>query len=273
MEKEKEVQKAQSIKTPITYYGGKQKLVSKILPLIPPHKLYAEPFVGGAAVFFGKPQSEMEVINDTNTELVNFYKVLQNNYAELESMVKVTLHSRRLHKDAQVVYDNPHLFTEIKRAWAVWVLSTQSFCAMLDGTFGYDKSKNTTTKKITNKRNEFSEEYAIRLQNVQIECADALYVINSRDTIDTFFYCDPPYFNSNCGHYDGYSEQDYENLLIKLSNTKGKFLLSSYPSDILKKYIKANGWHYKCFESGVSVNARGGYLKRKWEMLTANYPI
>ncbi len=52
----KEIEKVQSMKTPITYYGGKQKLVSKILPLIPEHKLYAEPFVGGAAVFFGKPK-------------------------------------------------------------------------------------------------------------------------------------------------------------------------------------------------------------------------
>ncbi len=272
MEKEKEI-KEQNMKTPISYYVGKQKLVPKILPLIPEHKLYVEPFVGGAAVFFGKPASQIECINDTNTELVNFYKVLQNNYIELERMVKVTLHSRRLHKDAQVVYDNPHLFNDIKRAWAVWVLSTQSFCAMLDGSFGYDKSKNTTTKKISNKRNEFSEEYAIRLQNVQIECADALYVISKRDTASTFFYCDPPYFNSNCGHYDGYSEQDFENLLIALAKCKGKFLLSSYPSDLLKKYIKAHGWHYKCYESGVSVNAKGGYMKRKWERLTANYEI
>lgn len=50
-------------KTPITYYGGKQKLLSTILTKIPDHKLYCEPFVGGAAVFFGKPISEVEAIN------------------------------------------------------------------------------------------------------------------------------------------------------------------------------------------------------------------
>lgn len=265
--------KQRILKTPISYYGGKQKLVTTILPLIPTHKLYGEPFIGGAAVFFAKPASLVEVINDTNKELINFYWVLQNRFVELEKMVSVTLHSRTLHNDAHVVYNSPHLFDEIKRAWSVWVLSTQSFCSMLDGSFGYDKTENTTTKKISNKRNEFTEVYAQRLQNVQIECADALYIINSRDTPDSFFYCDPPYFNSDMGHYDGYSEQDFENLLILLSKIKGKFLLSSYPSPLLQKYIKGHGWHFKCYEQGVTVNVKAGYIKRKWEMLTANYDI
>lgn len=262
-----------TLKTPISYYGGKQKLVAKILPLIPEHRMYCEPFVGGGAVFFGKQPSHIEVINDTNKELINFYHILQNKFVELDRMVKVTLHSRTLHKDANVVYANPHLFDEVKRAWAVWVLSTQSFSAMLDGAWGYDKTDNTTTKKITNKRNQFSEEYAQRMQNVQLESADALYVIQSRDTPETFHYCDPPYYNSDCGHYDGYSEQDYENLLKLLGKIKGKFLLSSYPSPLLQRYCKAHGWHFKTFEQGVSVNAKSGYLKRKWEMLTANYSL
>jgi len=261
------------LKTPISYYGGKQKLVSTILPLIPKHVMYCEPFVGGGAIFFAKPASHVEVINDTNKELINFYNVLQNRFVELEKRVSVTLHSRTLHRDAQCVYEFPHLFDEIKRAWAVWVLSTQSFSAMLDGSFGYDKTDNTTTKKITNKRNQFTEEYAIRLQNVQVECADALYIIKSRDTVDTFFYIDPPYFNSDCGHYDGYSEQDFENLLKLLSEIKGKFLLSSYPSPLLQKYVKQQKWTFKTFESGVSVNAKSGYMKRKWEMLTVNFEM
>lgn len=261
------------LKTPISYYGGKQKLVSTILPMIPEHTMYVEPFFGGGAIFFSKPASNVEVINDTNKELINFYRILQNRFTELEKMVNVTLHSRTLHKDANVIYEFPHLFDEIKRAWAVWVLSTQSYCSKLNGNWGYDKTDNTTTKKITNKRNQFSEEYALRLQNVQLECADALYIIKSRDTPKTIFYCDPPYFNSDCGHYDGYSEADFENLLKLLASIQGKFILSSYPSPLLQRYIKQYGWKWRCYESGVSVNAKGGYLKRKWEMLTANFDI
>ncbi|TXI33102.1 MAG: DNA adenine methylase, partial [Niabella sp.] len=187
--------------------------------------------------------------------------------------IRITLHSLDLHRKASVIYNNPVMFTEIKRAWAIWVLSAQSFCAKIDSTFGYGRTSNIMSEKIINNRDLFTKNMAFRLQNCQIECADALYIIQSRDASTSFFYCDPPYFNSNCGHYDGYSEQDFENLLKSLSAIKGKFLLSSYPSDLLLNYTKASDWHTWSIEKGVSVSGKSGYLKRKVEVLTANYPI
>jgi len=264
----------EAIKTPISYYGGKQNLVKYLLPLMPNHTTYIEPFVGGGAVFWAKPKSEVEVINDTNRELINFYEVVQNEFVELEKMIRISLHSRSLHSDASVIYNNPHMFTRIKRAWALWVLAAQSFSSMLDGTWGYDKIKGTTSKKITNKRAAFTEEYAIRIQNVQIECTDALRVIRARDYEKAFIYVDPPYYNSDCGHYDGYSIEDFEELLKTLAGIKGKFLLSSYPSDILKRYTKENGWYTKSIEQTVSVaNSTGAPGKKKTEMMTANYDL
>ncbi len=260
-----------NMKTPISYYGGKQKLATTILQLIPEHTLYCEPFVGGGAVFFSKPSSVVEVLNDTNSELINFYKVVQNRFVDLEAMVRTTLHSRRLYTDATTVYSHPHLFDEVKRAWAVWVLSSQTFSSKLDGSWGYDKTQSGTTQKISNKRNSFTEQLAIRLQDVQLECADALYIIKSRDSEKSFIYADPPYFNSNCGHYDGYSETDFEDLLKILSEIKGKFLLSSYPSDLLTRYTKKFKWKTRSIEQSVSVNK--GYGKKKIEVLTANYSI
>lgn len=259
-----------SLRTPITYYGGKQKLLSEILPLIPKHKLYCEPFVGGAAVFFGKEPSDLEVINDTNKELINFYQVCKNRFHDLQALVKVTLHSRLLHDDAWSVYNKPHLHDEIRRAWAVWVLSTQSFSAKLDGSWGFDKAKKSTSLKIHNRREQFNEELAIRLQTAQIECADALYIIKSRDAVETFFYVDPPYYNSNMGHYDGYSEADFEELLLTLANIKGKFILSSYPSELLKKYTKENAWKTKEIEQRVNVCA-ATKDKKKVEVITRNF--
>lgn len=262
------------LKTPISYYGGKQNLVTTILPLIPKHTTYIEPFVGGGAIFWSKKPSEVEIINDYNRELINFYECVQNSFVDLEKMVRISLHSRSLHADATVVYDNPHMFNKIKRAWAVWVLSAQSFSSMLDGSWGYDKIKGTTSQKIANKRDSFTEDLAVRIQNVQIENTDALRIINSRDYKDAFIYCDPPYFNSDCGHYDGYSKQDFENLLQALSDIDGKFLMSSYPSDILQEYTKQNKWFTKSIEQKVSVaNATSKPGKKKIEVLTANYDL
>jgi DNA adenine methylase len=259
------------MKTPISYYGGKQKLATTILELIPRHELYCEPFIGGAAIFFAKAQSPVEVINDVNKELINFYRTVQNDFVSLEKEIKITLHSRDLHRKANVIYNNPDMFSEIKRAWAVWVLSTQSFASMLDGSWGYDIGKNTTTKKISNKRDSFTEECAIRLQNVQIECTDAIRIIKSRDLPEAFFYCDPPYYNSDMGHYDGYTLDDFEGLLKCLSNIKGKFILSSYPSSILDQYVQEFGWFQREITMGISVANNSGPQKQKTEVLTMNY--
>jgi len=261
------------LKTPISYYGGKQNLVTTILPLIPDHRIYTEPFVGGGAIFWSKRPSETEVINDYNRELINFYECVQNEFVELEKMVRISLHSRSLHSDATVIYNNPHMFGRLRRAWAVWVLAAQSFSSMLDGSFGYDRV-GTTSKKILNKREGFTLELSIRMQNVQVECTDALRVIRSRDNAEAFHYCDPPYFNSDCGHYDGYSEEDFESLLKLLSTIEGKFLMSSYPSAILEGYSKEHGWCTRTLEQSVSVaNGTGKPGKKKIEVLTGNYDL
>jgi DNA adenine methylase len=93
--------------------------------------------------------------------------------------------------------------------------------------------------------------------------------------VETFHYIDPPYFNSCQSFYSGYSEAHFEQLLITLEGVEGKFLLSSYPSEILTKYIEKNGWHTKTFSKTLSASKgiAGEKRKRKTEVLTANYPI
>jgi DNA adenine methylase len=104
------------------------------------------------------------------------------------------------------------------------------------------------------------------LKNCQSECTDALKIIKSRDHENSFFYCDPPYFNSDMGHYDGYSEQDFENLLSLLAKIKGKFLLSAYPSGILARYVKQFGWIELAIIQPIAVNGKNSKKKLKTEM-------
>ena len=261
------------MKPPLTYYGGKQKLTKQILPLIPKHNLYCEPFFGGGAIYFGKEKSEIEVINDTNGDLINFYQVVKNNCKKLTKEIKATLHARQHHQAAKMVLGFPELFSVVKRAWAIWVLANESHTSRLDSSWGYDRKKNTSAKRLRYKRERFTDEYAQRMEETEIENADALKVIETRDTKHSFFYCDPPYFNTNMGHYRKYTEQDFVNLLNLLSTIKGKFLLSSYPSDLLNKYIQKNKWHTKEIEMPLAVTARYNTHKKKTEVLTANYPL
>lgn len=265
-------QETKVMRPPFAYFGGKQLLSNEIIARIPEHSLYVEPFAGGLAVFFAKKPSPVEVINDTNKELINFYRCTKSKFDELQALIQETLHSRKEFDHAKIIYNNPDLFTDVKRAWAVHVLATQSFVAKLDSTFATSMKENDVSIKIHYRREGFVKEFANRLERVQIECADALYVINARDRDFTFFYCDPPYIDTNCGHYKGYTLYEYENLLKKLSGIKGKFLLSSFQTPILQQYVGEFGWKQVKLK-GVSSASKGGVRTSKVEILTANYDI
>lgn len=258
---------SQGLKTPVGYYGGKQKMVKYILPLIPSHKLYCEPFFGGGAVFWAKPPSDVEVINDIKDNVIVFYRVLKSDYARLKKKIDTTLHSRSLYKKAMQIFKCPDDHSELDRAWALWTLATQGFAHTLSS-WGHSKD-GQVERAVDNARKRFSNVYADRLEKTQIEHNDALRVIKLRDSKDTFFYLDPPYFNSDCADYKGYTEADFEDLLKSCEKMEGKFLLSSYPSAVLNKYAKKNGWKQRKVVMPVKVTKHTD--KEKTEVLTFNY--
>lgn len=262
-------------------------MASKIIGMIPDHTIYTESFLGGGAVFWNKEPSAHEVINDMDDNIINFYRVLQVNFDELFQEITTTLHSRTQHLDAKyILKSEPEKLSKsytyrltdssmkpdlsVRRAWAFWVQANMSYSSKLFGGFAYDRSDDAkTTRAIMNKREAFQLHYKERLKNVCIECNDAIKVIQSRDTDTTFHYCDPPYFNSDCGHYGGYTQENFEELLNTLAGLKGKFLLSSYPSDILDYFVKEYGWEQKSWTTSVSVTNKTN--KKKTEVLTFNY--
>lgn len=260
-------------KPPISYYGGKQIMLKHILPLIPPHELYLEGCAGGAALFFAKEPSNIEVLNDINGEVVNFYKVLQSKLTELRKLVKQTLHCYQSYQDTLVIYKNPHLFSEVQRAWAFWVACNQSFASKLKSGWGYDKTdSNKTARVVCNKKDKILNEdfYLERLSRVSIENREVIHVMKSRDTINAFHYIDPPYPRSSQGHYQGFRMSDFLEIIDLVPALRGKVLISSYDYPELNSRVKEYKLYQKKFEKSVSVNR---HSKRKVEVLTANYPI
>jgi len=256
------------IKTPISYYGGKQSMLPHILPKIPVHKVYTESFAGGLAVYWAKEPAKIEVINDQNREATNFYTVLMTDYLGLNALVQTTLHSREAYEDAKVIYKVPHLFSHVKRAWAFWVLTQQGYVTKV-GTWGYDKSSGSKERKLDNQKLSFGLHLARRLEGTQIESGDALRIIASRDSEEAFHYVDPPYVNTDCGHYDGYSVEQYIELLDLLSGIKGKFLLSSYMNEYVEEYVRKFGWSYEKHEKQLAASGKKG--KKKVEILAWNF--
>jgi len=260
-------------KTPVSYYGGKINMLSAILPLIPKHRIYTEAFFGGGAVFFAKEPAESEVISDRFNMAIVFYRMCIEDFDAIKTKVEGTLFSRATYSVATAIYKMPHLFSKLQQALAFYVGTNMGFSCQI-GSWGYDKY-GKRPRSFLNRKLQFDKRIFERLKLAQVENNDACTVIQSRDTEDAFHYVDPPYIDSNQGHYGGYSEKDYQNLLETLSKVKGKFLLSSYPSDILSKYGEANGWHTIRFEKPLTAQkaVKGKPRARKVEVLTANYPI
>jgi len=272
MEESRKSGKETGIKrTPISYYGGKQMMTKEIVPMIPEHVIYVEPFFGGGAIFFAKPKSLVEVINDINREVFNFYLQIQKNFDQLQFLIEATPHSRTAHAKAALIYDHPDFFTDTERAWAFWVQINMSFGCQIHGGFGYDL-RGGVALKLKNKKALFSHPLRERMALVTIENHDALKVITSRDSPETFFYCDSPYPDTDLGHYGGYTMADFINLLETLSRVKGKFLISSYPYPVLDQYIEKFGWKTRQVERPLSAaKSKGGTRKKKVEVLTWNY--
>jgi DNA adenine methylase len=258
------------MKTPISYYGGKQTMLKHILPIIPAHRVYVEPFFGGGAVFWAKEPSEVEIINDSNGMVVNFYQQLKTNYDELKLLIDATPYSREAYKQAMVIYNHPYIFSPVHKAWAFWIGTIQGFSNKI----GSWRSSTQRSKESTlnyNKKAAFERSLSYRLEFVQIEQKDAVDLIKKQDSEDSFFYVDPPYVDSNQGHYGGYTQQHFDELLEVLSTLKGKFLLSSYPNQKLQEYRDKLGWFSSDQNMSLSSSRTGN--KRKIEALTANYPI
>jgi DNA adenine methylase len=255
------------LKTPIIYWGGKQKMLDYILPLIPKHGIHTEAFFGGGAVFWANEPAKVEFINDKNAEIINFYRVLKLNFQELKREIDATLHSEFQQKQAKAIYLHPEGQDEVKRAWAVWTLSHQSFYSILDNTWKCSKSR-AMGSRIQARKESFTDVYSKRLERTSVFCRDALDVIRKADREDAFHYIDPLYFNADMGHYGGYTVDDFERFLQLLKTVKGKFMLSSYPSDILSVYADKSGW--KMTELDLPRSGGGG---RKTEVLTMNYDL
>ena len=258
------------MKTPISYYGGKQSMLKHILPMLPEHKVYVECFFGGGAVFFGKEPIKTEIINDYNGMVVNFYEQIKSNFDAVKKAVDATAYCRETYAQALLIYNKPYLFQPHVKAWAFWVLTIQGFSNMI-GSWRSSQPRHKEAMLNFNKKLLINDELKQRMELVQIENMDAIKLIKSKDSVDTFFYCDPPYVGADQGHYGGYTQEHFNELLELLSTIKGKFLLSSYPNEVLEKYRKKHKWYSADKDMCLSIS-RAGH-KRKTEALTANYPI
>lgn len=250
---------------PLRYFGSKWLLAEWIISFFPPHEHYVEPFCGGASVFFRKPPSIIETINDSDEEVVNFFRVLRDTPESLLRAIRLTPYARWEHKQSMAAPAGNRL----EQARRFYVRAQMSFGGHQRTSTGWryvTDSHDRGSRVVREWRNLTSLEGIIdRLRQAQIECEDALNVIARYDSPQTLFYVDPPYVlssrsDSRLRYVDEMTDEDHRGLARVLHQVRGMVVLSGYTSPLYAELFA--GWAR--FERPSMTNAKSQATESLW---------
>lgn len=242
------------IKRPvIRYHGGKWKLAPWIVSQFPAHRIYVEPYCGGASVLLRKPRSYSECVNDLNSEIVNLFRVLRDAELshELRRQLQLTPFARDEFRAAYRLVEllDPEGMIEMARRTVVKAfmgfgsaaITSRSNGAAPTGFRSNSNKSGTTPAHDWKNYPEGLEAIVERLRGVVIENKDACEVMLQHDTPQTLHYCDPPYVNETRDKGSDYSHEmtddDHRELAKVLREMNGMVILSGYPCDLYDKEL------------------------------------
>ena len=206
----------------IPWMGGKRRLAKQIMPHVEGYRTYVEPFAGGAAIFFMKEPSPVEVINDLNGELVNLYRIVKYHLDEFVRHFRWAMVSREEFLLAKKI--DPTTLTDVQRAARFYYLQKLAFGGKVTGqTFGTAK---TTAPKLNLLRIEEDLSQAhLRLARTTIEHLPWDQCITRYDSADTVFYLDPPYWETT-GYGSDFDFDNYAKMAELAARCSGKVVIS-----------------------------------------------
>lgn len=233
----------------LKYPGGKFRLASWILDQFPAHTSYVEPFCGAASVFFRKPPSYIEVLNDLDSDVINFFDVLRSQPDQLVRAIALTPFSREEYWRSFTSPDPD----PVEKARLFFVRSWQSFGAISKtdrSGWRYDYyDRGDGRKALTEEWSDIDrlQVAATRLKMALLEHDTAINTINRYDTPETLFYVDPPYLpdtrslrRRSTTYNHEMTRDDHRELANVLTNVQGMVILSGYPSQVYDELYP--GW-------------------------------
>lgn len=216
----------------LRYYGGKFRLASWIIQHFSEHSCYCEPYGGAMSVLLQKPLADLEVYNDLDDLVVNFFRVLRKRPDDLIRALVLTPYAREEQRQAFEPCND-----ELEQARRFYVASWQSFGGSTRQSTGwrYQLGKNNRSSSVLDDWNHIDhlQDIIWRLKQVQIEHDEATSVIARFDSPDTLFYVDPPYplgtrSRGACYRHE-MSDEQHQELSQVLHRAKGMIVLSGYP--------------------------------------------
>ncbi|GIN38482.1 DNA adenine methylase [Heyndrickxia oleronia] len=223
----------------LNYPGSKWKMADWIIEHMPNHETYLEPFFGSGAVYFNKPLSAVETINDIDGRLVNMFRVMRDFPNQLAAKVELTPYSRAEYDLSFEVAADP--IEDARRMLARCWFAIGGKTVSKSGWRCLISSNGPRVVADWNKIPDRIKLVSNRLKNTQIECFNALDLIKRYNRPEVLIYADPPYVmdTRTSKHYQyEMSNDEHCSLLEVLKDHKGPVLLSGYTHELYSEKLK-----------------------------------
>lgn len=237
-------------KPAVSWPGGKSRLVDELLPLVPPHDCYVEPFAGGIALLLAKPRSKLEVLNDVNGDLVNFYRCVRFHTDSLLTELEFVLNSREEFDDFR---RQPGL-TDIQRAARWYYRNKNCFGGDNMNSFGTGALSGGGAHGSREARMEVIRLLNLRLDRTVIESEPWEKCVERYDRGSTFFFLDPPYVDGHMKMYSAWHLADVVSLRERLARIKGRWMVTLNDSPTIRSVFA--GCNFATVTRKVNIDSR-----------------
>lgn len=230
----------------LKYPGSKWSIADWIISFFPEHHSYLEPFFGSGAVFFNKPRSNIETINDLDGNVVNLFNWIKKDPERLAHEIYYTPYARQVYEEAfaMVAEDSfgKAVNFYIRLNMGHGFRTTGEKVGWKNDVQGREKAY--ATQDWCNLPEKILEE-AERLRGVQIENRLAVEVMERFNNKKVLVYLDPPYMpetrHGKQYRHEMFDKESHGQLLETAKAHKGPVLISGYPSKLYDDMLQ--GWY------------------------------
>jgi len=257
------------VNAPFGYFGSKNKIAIQLCLELPKHNCWVEAFCGSAALTLAKPPAPIEVINDIDSEIVNIFKQLRNNYNELYRVIELTPYAKEELVNARIKDENDSELERARKFLVQAMFAVNGLFGKEKGGFSYSQSYSRNGKDARVNRwynlKERLEKVVERLRWVRVEKKDAIELLKMFvNRPATLVYLDPPYLGERTEGYsnDANDETYHEKMLELAHKATCMIFISGYENDLYEKFLtKKKGWERRTIDTSTK-DTKGNSHKR-----------
>lgn len=252
-----EKSKRKKVNAPFGYFGSKNKIALELCEDLPPHNCWVEAFCGSAALTLRKAQAPIEVINDIDSDIINFFEQLRNNFDALYRAVELTPYAEEELTIARISDKNMNNLERARRFLVQSMMAVNGIFGEEKGGFSYSDSytRNGHDARV-NRWNNLPERLTLvveRLKGVRIENKDAKRLIQRYiNRPATLLYLDPPYLGERTNGYNkDANDEKFHMELLELSNeAKCMIFISGYENELYNSLLtERKGWQKRLIKT------------------------